>query len=296
MDWDDLRFFLAVARTGSIRAAAKQLQLSHSTVSRRISTFEQKLDSQLFERHSTGYVLTVIGENMLGAVERMENEASTLDRQLFSQEKSLKGKLRITLSQHLSDYLFMPDLVAFTRAYPDIEFDIDVSESDYNLTKREADIAIRVAENPPEYLVGRKLARHQNGFYASLDYINYIKNNSDGKSETWVGWSDENYNKKLLNEARSHDVSVHHQIDKMTTQYHAAKAGLGIAKIACFMGDNDPQLRRVAPGLSNRTWDIWILTHQDLRRTARVRAFMDFMGDAFQNHRDLVEGLCPQPN
>ncbi len=290
-DWEDLRFFLAVAQKGSIRSAAKHLQLSHSTVSRRINSFEQKLDTRLFERLDSGYTLTIAGQNMLTVVQRMENEVSTLDRQLFGQESKLKGSLRITLVQHLADHLFITDLVAFTRAYPEIELDIVVSEPNFNLTKREADIAIRVTDNPPEHLVGRKLARHQNGFYASKKYIENIK---DISSATWIGWSNDKYNKYILTEALSSETVVNHQVNMMTTQYYAAKEGLGIAKLPCFIGDKDPDLSRVPPGLSNNTWDIWLLTHQDLRYTARVRLFMDFMFEAFKSHHDLVEGLCPQ--
>lgn len=291
MDWEDLRFFLAVARKGSIRGAANQLRLSHSTVSRRINAFEQKLETRLFERLATGYELTVAGENMLGAVERMDDEVTALDRQLFSQESGLSGCLRITLSPHLADYLLMPDLIAFTKAYPSIDIEISTSYLDFNLTKREADIAIRISDNPPEHLVGRKLARHTNGFYASRDYLQQY---DDKSAHSWIGWNDENYNKKMLQEVDDPNPIIRHQVDQMITQYQAAKAGLGIVKIPCFIGDKDPALRRVPPGLSKHTWDIWILTHQDLRHTARVRALMDFMVNAFQAHRDLVEGLCPQ--
>jgi DNA-binding transcriptional LysR family regulator len=291
MDWDDLRFFLAVARKGSIRAGAESLRVNHSTVSRRINAYEKKLGVRLFERLPTGYVLTAAGEDMVASVERIEEEVASLDRQVFGQDMQLNGNLRVTMPLPFCLRLLMPDVAKFSETYPGIELELAISYEEFNLTKREADIAIRVTNNPPEHLVGRKLIQYTTAVYASTAYLAKHDPVNNPATMNWIGW-DAMFDHQWMKNSNYSDLAAHHQINETLAQLEAAKAGMGITQLPCFMGDKESELQRLPPGIPAPSWSVWILTHKDLRYTARVRAFIDFMVIAFDAHRDLLEGRC----
>src|SRR5579872_5355009 len=143
-DWDDVRHFLAVAREGSVRAAAERLEVTHSTVLRRIAQFEERLGAQMFEKLPSGYRLTNAGEEILEFAEQMEASSNRLETRVFGRDQSVRGRLRVTLAPTLSTHLLMPDFAEFARLHPDIEMEILSSGELANLTNREADVAIRV--------------------------------------------------------------------------------------------------------------------------------------------------------
>ncbi|MEM7020729.1 MAG: LysR family transcriptional regulator, partial [Pseudomonadota bacterium] len=158
IDWDDLRFFLAVARTGTVTGAARRLSVNHSTVTRRITAFEKKVGVRLFERLSTGYVTTPAGEDVLNHAERMETEFNAMERHIAGRDDKLGGPLCVTAPATLINNLFMPHIARFIEIYPDIELQLMASYENINLNRREADIAIRITNNPSENLVGRRLS------------------------------------------------------------------------------------------------------------------------------------------
>jgi len=293
MDWDDLRFFLEVARKGSIRAAAEVLGVNHSTVSRRISAYEKSLGVRLFERLPTGYELTTAGDEMLDSVKRIEEEVATLDRQVFGQDAKLNGHLRVTMPPPLGLHLLMPDIVRFSEIYPGIELELIVAYEIFNLTKREADIAIRITNDPPEHLVGRKLMQYKTAIYASTDYLEkhdpVTKPANKPTTMNWIGW-DEASDRNWMKNTPYSDLPIRHQFNEVVAQLSAVKAGLGISQLPCFMADLLPELRRLPLSEPVPSWEIWILTHRDLRQTARVRAFFDFMVGVFETRRGLLEG------
>jgi len=289
MDWDDLRFFLEVARKGSIRAAAAVLGVNHSTVSRRISAYEKSLGVRLFERLPTGYELTTAGDEMFDSVKRIEEEVATLDRQVFGQDAKLNGHLRVTMPLPLGFHLLMPDIVRFSETYPGIELELIVAYEIFNLTKREADIAIRITNNPPEHLVGRKLMQYKTAIYASTAYLEKHDAVNNPSTMSWIGW-DEASDRNWIKNTPYSDLPIRHHFNEVVAQLSAVKAGLGITQLPCFMADPLPELRRLPLSEPVLSWEIWILTHRDLRQTARVRAFFDFMVSAFETHRGLLEG------
>lgn len=291
MNWDDLRFFLAVASKGSVRAGSQLLGVNHSTVSRRINAFENKIGVRLFERLSSGYVLTPAGEDMLASAQRIESEFDSLDRRVFGQDTQLSGVLRVTAPVHMIR-LLMPDLVAFTKVNTGIELEIVSSYAEFNLTKREADVAIRVTNTPPEHLVGRKVASYATTIYASDEYLASHDIN-DPSSLNWIGWDEGTHHPKWVKASEFPCVPARHQVNDAVTQIEATKAGLGIGMLPCFMADVEPTLQRLSSKQPAPRHDIWILTHKDLRDIARVRLFNDFMVEAIRNRRDLIEGRCP---
>lgn len=294
MEWDNLRFFLAVARTGSIRAASDALAVNHSTVSRRINTFEAKLGVRLFERLPTGYALTPAGEDMVESAQRIEDEVVKLDRQVIGRDAQLNGVLRVTMPGALATHLLAPDLAAFCRTYPGIQLELAISDEEFNLKKREADVAIRLTSNPPDYLVGRQLVKPAKGVYASAAYLEQHNPDTHPENMQWLGWEDSVSYPQWVKESNFPSTPIFHQTDNILVQLEAARAGMGLTMLPCFMADPIPDLHRLGPAsqASSSCGDIWILTHQDLRSTARVRSFIDFMVEVFERHRDLLEGRC----
>lgn len=289
MDWDDIRIFLALIRQGSIRSAAEVLAVDHSTVSRRIRALEQKLGVRLVERHSTGYATTLAGEEMLAAALELEEKMMALERRVLGQDARLTGELRVTMPAILATKLLMSDLTAFTTCYPDIELEVLVSCEPLNLTKREADVAIRIAHTPPDNLIARRLFRSTNAAYTSLDY--WERHNID--EMTWIGWDDATPHPPWLKNTPFPHLPVRRRLNDPALQLEAVRAGMGVGWLQCFVADQDPSLRRLAPGAP--TWGrwLWLLTHEDLRNTARVQAFISFMAKAISAHRALIEGNCP---
>jgi len=293
MDWDNLRYFLAVARKGSIRAAASALSVNHSTVARRISSFEKKLGVRLFERLPNGYVLTSTGEEMMKSAQHVEDEIVKLDRQVIGRDTELSGVLRVTMPTALATHLLMPDISAFTRLYPGIQLEMAFSNEEFNLRKREADIAVRLTHNPPDYLVGRRILHPAKGVYASHEYLQYHDPDKEPEKLSWIGWEELSSPSQWNKDSRFAAAPVMHKADDLLAQLEAVKAGIGIAMLPCFLADMVPSLKRLEKITAKGTCgDLWILTHEDLRATARVRAFIDYMIKAFEQHRDLLEGHC----
>lgn len=295
MNWDDLRVFLAIARQGSARSAATKLGVHHSTITRRIDAFESSQTTRLFDRLPSGYALTLAGEELLAAATRVEDEMNGIERHILGQDIQLRGHLRVTLPDALAVHLLMPDLVRFMETYPEVNLEVLISYEVYSLTKRETDVAIRVTENPPEHLVGRKVGCYHCANYASVNYLatHALPENTEGAY--WIGWDSPTPYPDWVRKSDFPNIPVRGRFNNAIAQLSAAKAGLGLARIPCFLGDPEPTLKRVPPGQSAPCHDVWILTHKDLISTVRIQTFMDSMSKAFQQKQDLLEGRCPEP-
>ena len=174
MNWEDIRLFLALARSGSARATAAEEGVSHSTVTRRVDLLESDLGVRLFDRDVRGYRLTGAGETMLSSTVRAEDALLTAERQLQGRDAQLTGEIRLTTSNIIATHLIMDDLVEFTRQYPDIDLNVLISFDLFNLSRREADVAVRLlrlSSSPPEDLVGRKLLTAVNDHVAGPEFI-----------------------------------------------------------------------------------------------------------------------------
>ena len=293
MNWNDLRVFLALVRAGSVRAAALRLSISHSTVVRRIDALEKSLGVRLFERLATGYVLTSVGETMLEHAERVENEIHGLELNILGQDAKLSGNIRVTVAEPLIAYLITPDLQQFKKAYPDIDLEITSSYEVKNLAKREADVAIRIMSNPPEYLVGHHLPNFNFSFYASRQYLEEHDLNADPPTANWIGMKEiiGSHKSQWFKDSPYPHIPVRWTMPLMSLPI-AAKAGLGMVRLRCFMGDRIPELQRIPPGKVIQGNPGWVLTLDDLRTTERVRTFMAFMAKAISQKKDLIEGRC----
>lgn len=289
MDWDDVKLFLALLRGGNVRNAAARLGVSHSTVARRIDALENQLQARLFERLPGGYVLTPIGEDMLKTAERVEDELGALERRIAGQDSRLEGSIRVSMIDAFATHLLMPDLAKFAALYPDIELQIPVSYETVDLDRREADVAVRFAKSPPDHLVGRRVSGCAMAPYAAPDYV-ATHTLDDPDSASWIGYGAHGKYPDWVKQGPFPELSVRGEFVSMLTQFAACKAGMGLAMLPCFMGDREPQVVRLAEGKLTPRLDVWVLTHRDVRSSARIRIFTAFLCDAIASKRGLLEG------
>ena len=185
MNWDDLKVFLAVARCGSVSGGARRLGLQHSTVSRRIHKLEQDLGVRLFDRIPGGYELAGEGEALERRALRMEQEVLAVDGALSGRDGKLSGPLRVTTVDNMAITVMMPIFRTFSERYPDVTLHVMVSNADVSLARREADVAIRLTNTPPDTLIGRRLTTVASAVYGGRDYLDEMK--KEGKAPEWLG-------------------------------------------------------------------------------------------------------------
>ena len=291
LEWNDLHFVLAVCREGTLSGAARTLGVNHSTVFRRIGSIEKKLGVRLFERLASGYMMTDAGEAMLESGELVENEVLGLSRKLIGRDFQLSGILRVAVPDALLIKILMPHLGIFSQRYPKIQLELIISNNYLNLTKREADIAVRATQEPPETVVGRRMCSMMTTIYSSTEYLAGHKGEIIENS-TWLlpdeslaqlpitKWLNKNYPKAILGL----------RCNTLLGLYEAVIQCFGVAALPCFLGDQDTRLKRILPLIDELDSELWLLIHPDLRRTARVRALMDFLAEVLEKEKKLIEG------
>lgn len=291
VNWDDLRVFLSVARSGSISSGAKQLNLQHSTVSRRIQKLEQHLGVRLFDKVPSGYQLTTAGEDLMQAVQRMECEVLSVDGVLSGRDLTLSGPLRVTAIDNMASTVLMPMFGDFSRKYPDITLHLMVSNNDLSLAQREADVAIRLSNTPPDTLIGKRVVTVTSAIYGNRNYIQQLR--AADEEPLWLGVDCCNFHRSWTKQA-SGDIPHRFYVDDTLLTLAALREGMGISILPCFMGDPEPRLIRYSEPKPEWDLGLWILLHPDLKRTTRVLAFRDYMMEAIKAQRHLFEGKPPE--
>lgn len=294
LDWDDLRYLLAVARGAGLAAAARSLGVNHSTVFRRLKALEKGLGVRLFERLPTGYQATEAGGDLVAAAERVEAEILSFDRRLAGQDTRLSGSLRITAPDDIAQTLLMTPIARFLASYPQIRLEVVIDNHMLSLTRREADVAVRPTLEPPEALVGRKVARLGSAVYvAENSVLSGLPEKAEGLGkQPWIAW-DEGVGPAAVGRwmARTApEAPIVYRSNSLLNQLAACRAGLGLAVLPTFLGDPEPGLARLLPPQAGLGTDLWLLTHPDLRRTARIRVFLDFLFDSLKAARPLLAG------
>ncbi|MFT6778538.1 MAG: DNA-binding transcriptional LysR family regulator [Paraglaciecola sp.] len=284
MNWDDFKFFLAVAREQSLTGAAKVLAVKHTTVARRVQALEHHLGIRLFDRSHTGYRMTQAAENLLGQVEELEGRVHQLGRLAIGQDAALAGSLKLTIAHELANRLVVPEIGDFCTAFPQIKLQLMLMKSMADLETMEADVAIRMTPSPPQYLIGRELMKIHHGIYGTREVlshsvlpVNVILFRSEVKVPSWV-----------TDNFKNHKIVL--QVDDVGSMAIAVKSGLGIAKIPCFIGDTEPDLLRLDLDVGVSKWGIWMLSHIDLRDTARVKACKDYLVELFEIKKPIIQG------
>jgi molybdate transport repressor ModE-like protein len=287
MNWDDLRLFLAVARTGSISGAAKQLGVQHSTVSRRMRQFEEKLGTRLIERKTGRYELTQAGENVKEASIRIEREVLGVDSALLGKDAQQVGPLKVAALNNMASSILMPMFADFSKQYPQVELHIVVANIDASLSQREADVAIRLTNTPTDTLIGKRIVTVASTIYGSRSYLE--KFHQQGGDLKWIGVECCGFHKSWTRQSSS-DQSYSFYSDDTQLTHSAIREGMGVSILPCFMGDADPELERYCDPDPAYNLGLWVLLHPDLKRTARVLAFRDHMAQAIKEKKSVFEG------
>ncbi len=298
-DWDDLRFFLAVARSGRLTAAARRLGADHATVSRRITSLEEGLKAKLFERRPQGYTLTAHGERLLGKAESMETEALAIQSDIGGADMALSGSVRIGAPDGFGTAFLAPRLAAFAKSYPGLEIQLIAMPRLLSLSKREADVAITLAPPKEGKVVARKLADYRLGLYASPDYLANtppVTKPDDLFEHRVIGYIDDLIFSPELDYLDEVAKGLRPQVQSSSViaQMNAVMAGAGIGIIHHFMAEGDPRLVPVLPETVSITRSFWLLVHADLKDVARVRAIVDFVVREAKSSRALLMGETRQ--
>lgn len=288
MNWDDLRIFLAVARGGSISSGAKHLGVQHSTVSRRVRKLEREIGVRLFDKVPSGYVLTPSGEKLVHAADRMEREVLAVDGSLAGSDLRPSGLLRVTAIDNMATSILMPMFTAFSRAYPEVTLRLMISNADVSLARREADVAIRLTNTPPENLVGKRVATVSSAVYGGVDYLDSLRR--EGGKPQWLGVECCGFH-RAWTRGECEGQEPRFIVDDTLLTQAALREGMGVSILPCFMGDRDPGLARYSDPRPEWDLGLWILLHPDLKRTARVRAFRDFMTEVIQAQQEVFSGV-----
>ena len=290
--WDDLRFVIAIKRSRTLSGAGRSLSLSHATVFRRLESLERRLGVQLFERGRNGYSPTPAGEHLCAAAERVEAEVATAERRIVGQDLKPEGTLRVTATDTLCSGILMPICHAFRQQYPDITLEIVISDQLSNLSRREADIALRATLRPQQTLTGRKLGTIAQAVYGPARHPAARKAEPRWTDYDWVG-PDAALPypplEKWLAKNRL-DGRIGCRVNTLLGMRDAALAGLGLTVMPCYLCDPDPKLVRIGDPIPELETALWSLTHPDLKDVARVRAFLDFVAGQIMEIRPALAG------
>jgi len=277
MEWSDLRVFLAIAREGTLGAAARQIGQTQPTMGRRLRALEESIGQKLFQRTQDGFVLTDEGAVVLNHAERMEDEALTLQRQLDGKAQHLDGLLRITASDWFGAHALTPVLAEFSREYPHVTVELLTDSRFFSLSRREADLAFRIKPFDEPDVVSRRLLHMPYGLYtrtgsthpkassgSDVALITMDTAYSDMPDVAWLH--------RMLPDARvvfrSNARAIHAQM---------CTCGVGVAVLPRLLGDNVSGIERVDLGEDPPGRDTWIGYHRDMRRLARLRALLDLV-------------------
>ncbi|MEM7564130.1 MAG: LysR family transcriptional regulator [Pseudomonadota bacterium] len=288
-NWDDIRHFLTIVRTGSLQAAATELEVDQSTVFRRLRALERQLGTHLFDRRQRGrYQLTVAGENLIEQASRMEEAALDIDRRVRGQDLQLSGNIRVATAEDIAVTLLPCHLQAFEQAYPEISVELLTDNRYISLSRNEADVAIRPGFSSNEdRVIPRKICPTSFGLYAGEDYLSRLgvpENIEMLKYHRVIEWRKELTREHFTDEAFDWFGSAYrYGTNSLLTLRALAIAGLGVAILPEFVGNDDPRLQRILPEIKLDSGHIWLLHHDEVRHTARFQVFSEFMFNALKN-------------
>lgn len=293
LSWDDLRIVKAIGETRSLVAAAAATGINQSTVFRRLGQIEESLGVRLFERRRTGYELSAAGAEVFALARRVELDIVAVSSRLEGLEQAPEGVLRIATNDSLAIHLLTPIFAQFRTLHPAVQIDLVIGNSALNLARGESDIAVRATNDPPENLVGRRVATIAWAPYGrAIDRSNGLLSADSLYRRVWVTYADELSSikaaRRIDSEVAPQDIA--YRVNSVEGVAAAIYAGLGIGYLPCLVGDCDPRLTRIGaidPALSD---ELWLLTHPDLRKSGRVHAFLEYCADGIIRQRSIIEG------
>lgn len=293
MDWGDLRYFVALARTGTLSGAARQVGAEHTTVARRIAALEASLGVRLFERNARGYALTVEGEGIVEAAYRIEDDVFGLQRQTASGAQGLSGTVRISAPPVFASAFLTARLAGLRAAHPGITLELAGENRAVNLSRREADVAIRMSRPEPSSLIARHVGRMAYGLYGARSYVAAVPE----AAWAFIGYDDlldhTPQQRWLLSIAQGRALVF--RTNDLANLQAATVAGMGVSALPRFMGDAEAGLERLPFDASAASRDLWLVFHPDLRRSPRVRVVVDFLADTIRSGRSLLDPVLLDP-
>jgi DNA-binding transcriptional LysR family regulator len=285
VDWEDIRHFLAVAQSGTLSGAARNLKVDHATVSRRLAALEAALDVRLVDRLPRSCRLTTIGKQVFERAIEMESGAHAIARLAKAAHAPLAGRVTLSAPPVLVTHLLAEHLTRFRTEYPDIRLSLSAQGQQVSLSRREADVAVRLVKPNEAGSITRKVGTMAFGLYAHRSYthlaaperwqfIAFDQSFADMPQQSW-----------LLGIADDRPVAC--ELNHISEHLIAVRAGAGVAGLPCFLGERDRDLVRIHRDVPPFARDIWLVVHRDLRKTPAVRAVMDFVIAVVSEHRDL---------
>jgi DNA-binding transcriptional LysR family regulator len=291
MHWSDIQVFVAVAHSGTVRGAAQRLRVDASTVSRRIAALEHGVGARLFERTANGLRLTAAGEAVLLSGEKVAAELEELSRRVVGRDARLQGSVRVTFPGSFTE-LVHTAIASFVERHPAIEVELLTLDALLDIDGRQADIAIRVMGQPPEDLVGRRVASLAGAVYASRAYRKRHPEPIESAEHAWVDWDRRLASKPAFRwlEERCPNRRIVARGLSTADVAAAVLAGGGLGALPCLVGDREPDLMRLADAPRESWSPVWLLTHRELKPAARVRAAIAHLAAVLRAERARIEG------
>ncbi len=289
LDWARIPYFLEVARTGSLRAAADVLGGTHATVNRNLRALEASYGVRLFDRSHSGLTLTSAGETLLPIAEEAERSVLSGRRRLQGLDREATGTVRLSIPTVFASMIMPEILVEFRDTYPEIELEVAVTNRFENINRSETDVSVRVAHNVDDDVVGRKVLQYDQGIYASQAYLerHFEMAGRFGEGLCWLGWGNRRGSMDWVKSSPFPKADVKNCIRSPTLITHMIRNGAGMSYLPCFIAQLYPQLVRI-PGtdvVPDRS--IWLLLHSDLQKTTRVRLLVDFIAKELRARRPI---------
>jgi DNA-binding transcriptional LysR family regulator len=286
LDWNDLRYFLAVARTGSTLAASKQLKVSQATVSRRVTVLEDVVGVQLFVRKPSGYSLTPRGESVLPAAEAVEAAILSFSDNMEAEARRLSGTVRLTTVESAANAWVIPALGLLRSRYPELSVEIITSDKNLDLLRGEADVALRFGKKPTEEsLIVRHLTDMQEAFYAHEQLVSQLGMPSrleDMARYPLVGSTDRDGLISRWVTDRMPGAEIAHRASTLSSIIASVRSGIGASILPCIMGDDIRGLVRLLPPIEELTTPGWMVTTDTARRQPHIRVVIDFVVEQIQ--------------
>jgi DNA-binding transcriptional LysR family regulator len=293
--WNDLQVFLAAAREGTLAAAAEALGVNASTVQRRIGKLEAQLATRLFDRKQRGYSLTAAGEELFVRVLTIEQEVLAVDRHIGGRDQSLQGTIRVATVDDLATGVLPPILRDFRRKHSRVTLEVGIGSDFVDLARRQADVAIRFGRKPAlGDLVVKHISRVDVALYGSRDYfrahgrperLEDLRHHCIVRGDAQMG----DLPMERIMDRHGDPIRIAYRSNSMLARACAIRDGLGIGLLGCFAGENDRTLERIDLAFPEAASDLWMVVHVDLRRNARVRAFVAFVHEALLALRPMFE-------
>ena len=280
LDWSDVPYVLAVCEAGSLAGAARALGVNHSTVFRRIEGVEARLGVRLFERLRQGYVMTAAGEMFHRKAILLCEGMNGIELELSGKDLRLEGRLTVTTTDSLFHCL-APVFRTFQEQHPNVELSVISDARSLDLMQRDADVALRPTQNPPDHWIGRKILPIACTTYAHREYWNAAKDLSP-EDRRWVVLDDDLAQSPMsqVTKRRMPQDAPATIASTVTGAFDLVRAGLGIAALPCYLGETNAELVRIHEPDHRLDWDLWLLAHPDVRRSARVHAFFEYASSA----------------